>query len=386
MTNLFDALEFCLREIEEGMDMETALARFPEHAAELRPILKTSVKAREMAVPEPSPEAVRRSRARVMQRSAELRELSAPKRRWSIPPLQRLVIAFGLVALFLLSGNGLLSASASALPGERLYPVKRGWENLRLFFIFDSEARELLKDEFENERLHEVGELIASGRNEVIDFAGIFMQVNGVTYISGLQVVLPAGISMPANGTAVLVSGQTSVQGFIEVISLEVLPAGSVVPVGNPITVETTPETQPSSGSGTEAVVPSAPAEVAINGTLQVIAANSLVVNGVTVYLDNTVINGNLCIGMQVDLKGYYADGKFIVREVTGRGNCSGGSSSGSRSGGNTNSGNDDSQNDDTTTNDNSNDDDLNDDNSNDDDSNDDDSNDDSGDDDGNDD
>lgn len=367
MTNLFDALEVCLREIEEGADMETALARFPEHADELRPILETSAKARAMAVPEPSLEVVRRSRSRVMQRAAELRELNAPKRRLPILPLQRLAIAFVLAVFFLLSGSGLLSASASSLPGERLYPVKRGWENIRLFFIFDAEARELLRDEFENERLHEVSELITAGRNEVIDFAGIFMQVNGVTYVSGLQVVLPAGVPVPANGTAVSVSGRTNALGYIEVITLEILPTGSVVPVGKPITVETPPETQPGSGSGKETEVPSAAAEAAINGTLQVIATNSLVVNGTMVYLNNTVINGKLCIGMQVELKGYYVDGKFIVREVNGRDNCSGSSSPGSRSGGNTNN-NDDSQNNDGVSNHNSNDDENDDDNDDDDD------------------
>ena len=56
MTNLFDALEICLGEIEGGSDLETALARFPEHADELRPILKTAIKARGMASGEPSPD------------------------------------------------------------------------------------------------------------------------------------------------------------------------------------------------------------------------------------------------------------------------------------------------------------------------------------------
>lgn len=238
MTNMFDALEFCLREVEEGGDIETALARFPEYRDELRPILETSVKARALTVPEPAPDVVRRSRARVMQRAAELREVKVAPRKRGIPLLQRLAISFALAAVFLLSGNGLLSASASALPGERLYPVKRGWESMRLFFIFDAEARELLANQFENERLHEANELLADGRHEVIEFAGVFMQVNGLTYISGLQVILPPGMTLPENGDAVIVSGRTNAEGFVELISLELLPAGSVVPSGSPIEVE----------------------------------------------------------------------------------------------------------------------------------------------------
>ena len=207
MTNLFDALEFCLQEMERGADLDSVLARFPELADELRPILKTAAHAREMASAEPSPEVVRRSRARVMQHAAEIREAKAAPRKRAIPALQRFVISFGLAAIFLLSGNGLLSASASALPGEQLYPVKRGWESVRLFFIFDTEARELLENEFENERLHEANELLSEGRHEVIDFAGVFMQVNGNSYVSGLQVILPEGMTLPENGDAVIVSG-----------------------------------------------------------------------------------------------------------------------------------------------------------------------------------
>lgn len=341
MTNLFDALEFCLREIEEGGEMETALARFPEYADELRPILETSVKARAMAPPEPSPEVVRRSRARVMQHAAELRELDvAPRTRRVIPLFQRLAISFLLTALLLMSGSGLLSASASALPGERLYPVKRGWENIRLFFIFDSEARKLLEDEFENERLHEANELLAEGRHEVIEFAGVFMQVNGVNYISGLQVILPVGMPIPANGDPVIVSGQTNAQGFVEIISLELLPAGSVVPTGNPIEMEvesdskedTTTTAESNAGSEGEAV--QAPAnEYEIKGTLEAVSTTALVVNGMTLYLDGTRVDGKLCIGMEVEVKGYYAtDGKFIVEEVKGKNECSGNASSGSSS------------------------------------------------------
>jgi hypothetical protein len=378
MTNLFDALEFCLQEVERGADIESVLARFPEHAAELRPILKTAAKARTMTAAEPSPEIMRRSRARVLQHAAELRESQvAPKKRHVIPMFQRLAISFALAAIFLLSGNGLLSASASALPGERLYPVKRGWESIRLFFIFDQEARELLKNEFENERLHEVNELLTEGRHEVIEFAGVFMQVNGLSYVSGLQIILPAGMPLPANGDAVIVSGRTNAQGFIEIISLELLPDGSVVPSGNPIEMEIesdsdeveTPPAIPSSGSGNEAVK-STPQELEVKGTLQAVSTTELVINGMKVYLDNSKIEGQLCVGMEVEVKGYYAaDGRFIVKEVKGKGECSGGAPSGVNSSSNSGSNNNDENN---TSGSNNNSDDDNNDNDNDDDSDDD--------------
>ena len=354
MTNLFDALEICLGEIEGGSDLETALARFPEHADELRPILKTALKARSMASAEPSPDVVRRSRARVMQRAAELRESKTAPRRRVIPVISRLAISFALTALFLSSSVGLLNASASALPGEQLYPVKRGWESIRLFFIFDPHVREMMEDEFENERLHEVNELLTEGRHEVIQFAGVYMQVNGIDYVSGLKVILPEGIPTLVNGDAVIVSGQTNAQGFIEISSIETLPEGSVVPLGSPIELEAesdsesekekAPASETGAGSGGGAGA-SQPVEYELKGILQVISEKSLLVNGMPVMLDQTKVVGQLCLGIEVEVKGYYADdGSFIAQEVKGEGSCdanpsSGGANENSNSGSNSNDG-----------------------------------------------
>lgn len=331
MSKIFDALEHCLGELENGAEMETTLKRFPELADELRPILKTAIKARSMSASEPSSEAERRARARVMQYAAEVRESKRIPVKRVIPAFSRFAISFALAAAFLLSGTGILSASASALPGEKLYPVKRGWESVRLFLIFDRQARELLANEFENERLHEANELLAEGRHETIQIAGVFMQVNGVSYVSGLPVILPANIAAPESGAAVILSGRTNAQGAIEVMTLELLPDGSVVPAGFPIKMEiesedeSKPEPAPTSaGSGSEAPA-TIPAYYEVHGTLQSISANTLTINGMTVFLSNAH-NGNLCVGMKVEAYGYYArDGRFIVTELETKGSCPGG-------------------------------------------------------------
>jgi hypothetical protein len=49
MNNLYEALEICLKEIEQGADVDTVLFRYPDLADELRPILEASVKAKAMA-------------------------------------------------------------------------------------------------------------------------------------------------------------------------------------------------------------------------------------------------------------------------------------------------------------------------------------------------
>jgi len=248
MSDIFDVLETCLQDIENGADVDAVLAAHPHFAAELRPLLHASLaaRARGMAALEPSPEAVRRGRAKVLQHAAQMREAkSAPRKRF-IPAFQRFAIAFVLATLFLSSGTGLVRASSTALPGENLYPVKLTWENLRLFFAFDEQSREALEHSFRNERLHEVNELLLEGRHETIQFAGIYMEVNGVTYVSGIQVTILDTSVLPQealqNGVAVIVTGHTNAQGFVDVDVIELLPAGTFVPVGEPVEVETEQE------------------------------------------------------------------------------------------------------------------------------------------------
>jgi len=252
MNNIYDILEICLQELENGADLEAVLARHPDLARELRPILKASIQARMMAVPAPSPEAVRRGRAKLLQHASEMREakIAPPKR--MIPVFQRLAISFALTALFLTSGTGLVGASSSALPGEKLYPVKLTWENVRLFFTFSHEAHDALEHAFENERLQEVSELLVEGKHETIEFSGLYMEVNGISYASGIHIVILNTSILPVeplvNGLAVIVTGHTNAQGFVDVESIKLLPAGSAVPTGEPI--ETDTEHNDNSGSG----------------------------------------------------------------------------------------------------------------------------------------
>ena len=238
MNNIYDVLEICLQELENGADLESVLARYPDLANELRPILKASIMAKTMAVPAPSPDAVRRGRAKLLQRASEMRERKAAPRKRMIPIFQRLAISFALTALFLSSGTGLVGASSTALPGENLYPVKLTWENLRLFFTFNEEYRETLEHAFENERLHEINELLVEGRHETIQFSGVYMEAKDIIYVSGIHIVILDTSILPLeplqSGMAVIVTGHTNAQGFVDVESITLLPAGSAVPTGEP--------------------------------------------------------------------------------------------------------------------------------------------------------
>jgi hypothetical protein len=184
MNNLYEALEICLQEIETGADLESVLSRYPDLADELRPILEASAGAKNMAIPAPSPAVVQRNRAKVLQHAARMREanIKSPRRFW-FASLRRLAVTLAVVALLFVSGTGLVGASSNTLPGDNLYPVKRTWEGVRLFFTFNPMEREALEVEHENERLHEVQEVLAEGRSTEVDFNGLVTSQDGNEWV-----------------------------------------------------------------------------------------------------------------------------------------------------------------------------------------------------------
>ncbi|MFZ5885648.1 MAG: DUF5667 domain-containing protein [Chloroflexota bacterium] len=345
--NKYEILEICLKELEQGADVDTVLFRRPELADELRPILEAAVKAKAMAVPPPSETVMRRSRARVLQRAAELREqrerktifFLPPVRRGWLAPLRRAFVMFAVVAMLFVSGTSLVRASTTTLPGDSLYPVKRTWESLSLFFVFNPEQREALEFEHENERLEELHELIARGRSAKVDFSGYVTRQSGTEWqVSGIPVFLSAETLLPAEpvtvGAAVRVRGQTQGAGVLAQ-QIELLPPGTRLPEGEKNEQEDeedaeendqAEENEPVVPSRTETPTPvstltptatATPAEESIEGTVTSIQNKLIVVNGIVLDLQFAEeIKGTPAVGAFAKAKGYYDKGIFIVKEI----------------------------------------------------------------------
>ncbi len=386
MTNLYDALEMCLKEIEQGADVDTVLFRHPERADELRPILEASVKAKAMAAPAPSQEVLRRNRAKLLQHASELRERKAapaPRRIWSVP-LRRALVTFMVIAMLFVSGTGLVRASSATLPGDNLYPVKRTWESLSLFLAFDAQKREALEFEHENERLEELNELLAEGRSAKVDFAGYVTRQTGTEWrVSGITVFLSADTRQPdqpvAVGAAVRVRGQTQGTGVLAE-RVELLSSDSRLPEVKDDEPEIEQEKaedseegkEDGSGipSGTETAVPipaatSAPEKVSLEGAVASIQNNLIVVNGIVMDIRFAQdVKGTPAVGALAKVEGYYdANGIFIVTRIEfkaadpggGGGAVPGNTNSGGNT--NTNTNTDANTNENSNTNDNDNDD-----------------------------
>lgn len=249
MTNLYDVLEICLQELENGTDLETVLARYPNLADELRPLLAASVEARKLAVPAPSDEVVRRNRAKLLQQAAQAREQLQTSQKKSFAFQRSWATALlGLAMLLLFSAWNVVSASAQAIPGDGLYPFKRWWEQVRLTYTFNENQRDRLASAIEAERLAEIEQLFAQNISMPVDFVGVVIsahpggwQIAGITVFVSNQTELPdgpiqVGLTVQVYGTT---RGQVVLAERIEILSgsvpLIVLP--TVTPT--PTTAET---------------------------------------------------------------------------------------------------------------------------------------------------
>lgn len=111
-------LDICLNQIEEGQSsVDECLARYPEHAAQLQPMLLAATKLARARDVVPSPSYRMRARSQL---NAYMQQ--NPQRKRVSPVFWRLAISFATVmTLFLASGTAF---AQQALPGDTLYNWK----------------------------------------------------------------------------------------------------------------------------------------------------------------------------------------------------------------------------------------------------------------------
>jgi hypothetical protein len=191
-----------------------------------------------MAVPAPSAEVVRRNRAKVLQRVAQIREAKAKpvSRRIWLVSLRRVAVTLVVLAALFVSGTNLVRAASTTLPGDNLSPVKRTWEDVLTLFTFNLQEREALEIEHENERLHELRELFAEGRFEEVEFAGLVTSQNGVIWVvsPGIVVLVSDQTELRDGsivvGSAVRVKGKIQGDGVIAAEQVRLLPPDAKLP------------------------------------------------------------------------------------------------------------------------------------------------------------
>lgn len=166
-------LQECLEHLQGGQEnLETVLARYPQHAAWLRPALQ----ARQWLDEQRPALAPRSGFVTTSRRRLEARLLLKPTHRlttifaslaWSFDARKRLVYGFLLLLMvFQLGLNGfkLNQAAPTWLPGDFLYPLKTASENTALLFTFNRAGDAQLHIRFARQRLLEIQALLFEGQ------------------------------------------------------------------------------------------------------------------------------------------------------------------------------------------------------------------------------
>jgi hypothetical protein len=198
-----------------GDQPEAILARYPEHQAELRPMLLTASRVAGARVAH-SLEAQAASRQRFLDYAAAMP--GTPRQGSSLHLfLRRLSLTMAaLLVVLALTGAGILFASYEAVPGDALYEAKRFFEDARFGLTGDTAAREALQKSFEEMRVREIRTLLRMGRSQEVTFTGMIEAMEEDTWqVAGIEVVILdntsiAGAEIPAVGDLVEISGLTA--------------------------------------------------------------------------------------------------------------------------------------------------------------------------------
>ncbi len=149
--NIFDE---CLeRMVVDGETLEQCLKRYPEQAAELKPLLETVLAVKQASAVEPRPEF--KARARYQFRSA-LQEKAAPKIRSFFGWLPRWATALAIVLAVLVAGGGTVAAASNSMPDSILYPVKLATEHVQLALTTSDLGKARLCASFADRRVVEI--------------------------------------------------------------------------------------------------------------------------------------------------------------------------------------------------------------------------------------
>jgi hypothetical protein len=150
----------------EGESLEQCLERYPEQAAELKPLLETALEAREAS--SIKPRADFRARARYQFHSA-LKETAEARSGSSWGWFPRWATVAAIVLVLVLAGGGTVAAAEGSMPDSPLYSVKLATEQVRLTLTTSQMGKAGLCAELADRRVAEIAYMAEKGDAEQVE-------------------------------------------------------------------------------------------------------------------------------------------------------------------------------------------------------------------------
>jgi hypothetical protein len=164
-----DIFNNCLERILKSESIEDCLKTYPEQAAELEPLLKTSAAlAQRSSDMQPAPDFKGRVHSQLQTmlyaKQEKMEGKGAKIHLW----YKWWVLAMTGVLGLLLIGVGTIGASASALPDGTLYPLKLATEQVRLTLAFSDVDKAKLHIQCAEHRADEMVEMARQGKSDKV--------------------------------------------------------------------------------------------------------------------------------------------------------------------------------------------------------------------------
>jgi len=275
---LVKILNQCCELLAAGESVSACLERFPAHSADLAPLLATVTGVRKLSpVPARAETVALEQRSRFMasayetsravrnrpagllaalaiwwhRTSSGLNEIMRP-RGMSRPMPVGLLSVLLTVILFGILTTGAVTASAVAIPGDPLYPVKTIADRARILLARDPQARLALEGQIADEHLEEIRSVVKLLRRvDRMPLTGLIEEItqDGWT-VSGLHILIPQDADVegsPQVGASVSGIVQAPGDGTLVALSLSVEPGPAAAMVPDPTAAPTTlpPATPP---------------------------------------------------------------------------------------------------------------------------------------------
>lgn len=254
-TVLIEALDL----MDQGLGVDDILVRFPQQAADLRPFLTTAAALPGLAAP-PSPAAELASKHAFLAEASRLATGAARPRSTRGGLWRLLAPTLAVLVMLIAGGAGLARASVAAVPGDALYQTKLFIEETQLNLTDDPERAAELRHRFSQERLNEVEQLLAAGREAEVSLTGEITAMDGARWtVGGVPVVVSEATEVdgtPSIGAQVQVDGHTA--GDAVVARRVTLLVGPVRPLPTPPSPPTGPQSVPAQSPSAPSVTPSA--------------------------------------------------------------------------------------------------------------------------------
>jgi hypothetical protein len=154
-------LEECLKTLQRGEPLEAVLARHPQWADELRPLLATALRVRRAPAAKPRLAAQQAGWQRFMGQAVALRRA---RQRPAFALWRPLAAAASLLLVLSFAGSATVYAASRSMPDDRLYAVKLATEDARLWFAFDENDRADILLGQADTRLEEIGKQVEQGQ------------------------------------------------------------------------------------------------------------------------------------------------------------------------------------------------------------------------------